>query len=371
MPKPPSPRPRSRSTSPAATNASSTTRSSHMPRSPNGTATNLTLYDKTQWVDNVRTEIVPRVRHSGGQPSASFPPSSAARLVRLCAPGPMSRSPPWRPASSAGPVRVELTRRQCFTSVGARPKTEQRVRIGAERDGKLIALIQEAWGQTSTYEEYAEVTLDPPRAIYSCPNVLTRYRLVEMNINTPCPMRAPGTATGVMALEMAMDEMAEQLGLDPDRVPPAQLCRTVTRTRTCRGRARNCAPATPRRRTLRLVASRRRCRDATASGNWLIGHGMATAFYPSHRAPAAAQAILLCQRHRRRPHRRQRHGPRNLHRHDPARRRCARSADRARAVRTRRYRHAESARFTADRSPWPASATPSSPPAAGAAPEAR
>jgi xanthine dehydrogenase YagR molybdenum-binding subunit len=250
----------------------------------------LTLYDKTQWVDNVRTEI----SHVFGIPE------QAIRVISPFVGGAFgSALRTWPHVTIAAlaarvvgrPVRVELTRRQCFTSVGARPKTEQRVQMGAERDGKLVALIQEAWGQTSTYEEYAEVTLDPPRAVYSCPNVLTRYRLVEMNINSPCSMRAPGTATGVMALEMAMDEMAEQLGQDPiefrlhnyaDRDEDKNLPWSSKELRACYALGAE-----------RFGWSRRSAVPGqNRQGHWLVGHGMATAFYPSHRAPASAQAIL-------------------------------------------------------------------------------
>jgi xanthine dehydrogenase YagR molybdenum-binding subunit len=251
---------------------------------------NLTLYDKTQWVDNVRTEV----SHVFGIPE------QAIRIISPFVGGAFgSALRTWPHVTIAAlaarmvgrPVRLELTRRQCFTSVGARPKTEQRVRIGAERDGKMIALIQEAWGQTSTYEEYAEVTLDPPRAVYSCPNVLTRYRLVEMNINSPCSMRAPGTATGVMALEMAMDEMAEQLGQDPiefrlhnyaDHDEDKNLPWSSKELRACYTLGAE-----------RFDWSRRSAVPGrNRQGHWLVGHGMATAFYPSHRAPATAQAML-------------------------------------------------------------------------------
>jgi xanthine dehydrogenase YagR molybdenum-binding subunit len=251
----------------------------------------LTLYDKTQWVDNVRSEIShvfgiaegnvhvvsPYVGGAFGSALRTWPhvtiAAMAARVV-------------------GRPVRVELTRRECFTSIGARPRTEQRMRIGVDQDGKLLAIIQEAWGQTSTYEEYAEVTLDPPRAVYSCPNVRTHYRLVEMNINSPCPMRAPGTATGVLGLELAMDEMAEQLGVDPvefrlrnyaDRDEDKDLPWSSKELRACYTMGAE-----------RFGWSRRSPEPGrNRKGKWLIGHGMATAFYPSHRAPAAAQAIMF------------------------------------------------------------------------------
>jgi len=250
----------------------------------------LTLYDKTQWVDNVRTEI----SHVFGIPEDSI------RVISPFVGGAFgSALRTWPHVTIAAlaarmvgrAVRVELTRRQCFTSVGARPRTEQRVRLGADSTGKLTSVIQEAWGQTSTYEEYAEVTLDPPRAVYSCPNVLTRYRLVEMNINSPCSMRAPGTATGIMALEMAMDEMAERLGLDPiefrllnhaERDEDKNLPWSSKELRACY------TTGAERFGWSRRASAPGRSRD----GRWLVGHGMATAFYPSHRAPATAQAVL-------------------------------------------------------------------------------
>jgi len=119
-------------------------------------------------------------------------------------------------ARQAGrPVRLELTRRQLYQSTGFRPHTEQHVALGADPDGQLTALIQEAVGQTSTYEEFAEATLDVLASTYACPNRRTTYRLVEMNTNTPCPMRGPGHATGLLAQEIAMDELAAALGMDP------------------------------------------------------------------------------------------------------------------------------------------------------------
>jgi xanthine dehydrogenase YagR molybdenum-binding subunit len=250
----------------------------------------LTLYDKTQWVDNARSEIAhvfgiqedsirvisPFVGGAFGSALRTWPhvtiAAMAARMVGRA-------------------VRVELTRRQCFTMVGARPRTDQRVRLGADASGKLTAVIQEAWGQVSTYEEYAEVTLDPPRAMYTCPNVLTRYRLVEMDINSPCSMRAPGIATGVMALEMAMDEMAEKLGQDPvdfrllnyaDRDEDKDLPWSSNELKACY------RIGAERFGWSRRVATPGR----NVAGRWLVGHGMATAFYPSHRAPASAQAVL-------------------------------------------------------------------------------
>src|SRR5204863_5053812 len=132
----------------------------------------LTLHDKTQWVDNDRAALA----HVFGIPE---------RHVRVLSPyvggafGSALRAWPHVTIAALAarqvgrPVRLELGRRELYTSVGFRPRTEQRVRLGAGRDGALSAVIQEATAQTSTYEEYSETTLDPPRMTYSCPNVLT------------------------------------------------------------------------------------------------------------------------------------------------------------------------------------------------------
>jgi len=250
----------------------------------------LTLYDKSQWVGNVRMEIA----HVFGMPEANI------RVISPFVGGAFgSALRTWPHVTIAAlaarhvrrPVRVELTRRECFTSIGFRPLTVQRVALGAERDGVLSAIIQEATAQTSVYEDYAEATLEPPRTTYTCPNVRTQYRLVEMNTNTPCPMRAPGVATGTLALEIAMDELAEALGLDPlelrlrnyaERDEAAGLPWSSKELRACYelGAERfgwNRRP--PRPRSMR-------------DGHWLIGHGMATAIYHAERSSCSAQATM-------------------------------------------------------------------------------
>jgi xanthine dehydrogenase YagR molybdenum-binding subunit len=250
----------------------------------------LTLYDKTQWPDNDRNEIA----HVFGIPETK---------VRVISPfvggafGSALRTWPHVTVAALAartvkrPVRVELTRRQCYTSIGFRPHTEQRVALGAARDGTLGTIIHEAIGQTGTYEEYAESTLDPARSTYACPNVRTRYRLVEMNTNSPCPMRSPGIATGMLALESAMDEMSVALGMDPlafrirnyaERDEDKSLPWSSKHLRSCYevGAERfGWKDRDPKPRSMRR-------------GGLLVGFGMATAAYPSHRSKAAARAIL-------------------------------------------------------------------------------
>lgn len=170
----------------------------------------LTLWSKTQWVDNERDTI-----------AAIFGiPSANVRVINPYIGGAFGSSlRTWPHVTLAAlavrhvgrPVRLELTRRQLFTSIGFRPHTEQRVALGAAEDGTLLAHIQDAVGQTSTYEEFAEATLDAAQSAHR----RTTYRLVRMHTNTPCPMRGPGHATGLPAQEIAMDELATALGSDP------------------------------------------------------------------------------------------------------------------------------------------------------------
>jgi xanthine dehydrogenase YagR molybdenum-binding subunit len=250
----------------------------------------LTLYDKSQWVDNVRAEIAhvfgmpedkirvisPFVGGAFGSALRTWPHVTVAALA----------------ARQVGrPVQLELTRRHLYTSVGFRPRTIQRVRLAARPDGKLSALVQDAIAQTSVYEEYAERTVDPCRAAYTCPNMRTSYRLVPMHTNTPCPMRAPGIATGVLALEMAMDELAAKLEMDPLELR----LRNYAERDEDKGRPfsskelRACyATAAERFGWNRRSAQPRSMRD----GRMLVGYGMATALYPAERSPASASVTF-------------------------------------------------------------------------------
>jgi xanthine dehydrogenase YagR molybdenum-binding subunit len=166
------------------------------------------------------------------------------------------------------------------------------VALAAETNGKLKAVIQEATAQTSVYEEYAEETLYPPQIAYSCANVRTRYRLVEMNVNSPCPMRAPGIATGVFALEGAMDELAVALGMDPVELRLKNYAE--------RDEDENLPWSSKELRACYRVAAERFGWERRTSGprsmrndGELVGYGMATALFPSMRSPASASATIF------------------------------------------------------------------------------
>ena len=113
------------------------------------------------------------------------------------------------------PVRLVLTRRQMFTAHGYRSKTIQRVRLGADRDGKLLATMHDGQSQTSLIGEFVEPVGLATEIMYSCANVAVTHRVAPLNVAMPTFMRAPGEASGMFALKSAMDELAYVLGLDP------------------------------------------------------------------------------------------------------------------------------------------------------------
>ncbi|HGY2296201.1 TPA: xanthine dehydrogenase family protein molybdopterin-binding subunit [Pseudomonas putida] len=111
-------------------------------------------------------------------------------------------------------VRVTLTRQQMFT-FGYRPRTEQRLRLGADAHGRLLAIAHDALGQTSRFEDFTEHLVEWSGMLYQCDNVALSYRLAPLDVYTPLDMRAPGAASGMIALECAMDELACAAQIDP------------------------------------------------------------------------------------------------------------------------------------------------------------
>jgi xanthine dehydrogenase YagR molybdenum-binding subunit len=186
------------------------------------------------------------------------------------------------------PVKLALPRQAMFSMVGYRTPTIQRVRLGARADGTLTAIDHDAIEQTSTLYEYAEQTTVATRHMYAAPNRRTGHRLVRLDVPTPRWMRAPGEAPGMVALECAMDELAERLGMDPvelrirndPSVEPATGTPFTSRNFVAclrEGAARfGWAGRDPRPR-------RRR------EGNWWVGTGVAGATYPTMAQPSSAR----------------------------------------------------------------------------------
>ncbi len=113
------------------------------------------------------------------------------------------------------PVKLALTRQQMFSLTGYRTPTIQRIRLGADDAGNLVAITHDVVELTSTVDEFAEQTALATRMMYASPNRRTTHRLAKLDLPVPSIMRAPGEAPGMFALESAMDEMAIACGLDP------------------------------------------------------------------------------------------------------------------------------------------------------------
>ncbi|MFB6769205.1 xanthine dehydrogenase family protein molybdopterin-binding subunit [Streptomyces sp. NPDC056337] len=113
------------------------------------------------------------------------------------------------------PVRVVMTRRQMFSLAGYRSPTAQRVRLGADADGRLRALDHRSVSQTSTVYEFVEPSAGVARVMYDAEAHRTANEVVRLDVPSPTFMRAPGEAPGSFAIESALDELAERCGIDP------------------------------------------------------------------------------------------------------------------------------------------------------------
>jgi len=112
------------------------------------------------------------------------------------------------------PVRLTLTREQMF-SFGHRPYTIQRLRLAADESGRLNVFMHDADGETSKFEHFTETVVNWGASLYPAEHRKCTYNLVPLDLYTPLDMRAPGGATGVHALECAMDELSYEVGVDP------------------------------------------------------------------------------------------------------------------------------------------------------------
>lgn len=189
------------------------------------------------------------------------------------------------------PVKLVATRSQGFTIATYRAETRHHVRLGADRQGKLLSLSHEGWELTSRPDPYKVAGTDTSTRLYACPNIWSRVSLVHADRNTPGFMRSPPEVPYLFALESAMDELAVELGKDPVEL------RRINDT--------DCEPIKGLPYTSRALMP---CFDAAAAafgwhrrdprpgsmreGDWDIGWGCAATTYPTHVAPAAVRVAL-------------------------------------------------------------------------------
>jgi xanthine dehydrogenase YagR molybdenum-binding subunit len=273
----------------------------------------LTLWTSNQMIDWTRTGIaktfgVPKEKvhlsspYVGGGFGGKLFPRSDAILAALGA------------RATGRPVKVALQRALMINNTTHRPATIQRVRIGASRDGKISAIAHESWSGDLPGGK-PDGAVQQTRMLYAAPHRMTATRLAVLDLPEGNAMRAPGEATGHMALEVAMDEMAEKLGVDPVQFriindsqvvpddsgpqtgddPQAKKPEAVQNDTKAAGR-----PFSQRQlvECLRAGAdqfgwSRRKPRPGQVrDGDWLIGMGVASAYRGAPVTKSAARVRL-------------------------------------------------------------------------------
>ena len=173
----------------------------------------LTVYDKTQGVQNVQRYLCGVLEMAtdevrvistfvGGAFGSGLRPQFQVVLAALAARA-LKRS-----------VRLVLTRQQMY-GLCYRPAMIQRIALGASADGMLDAITHDALTVTSQYEDFHRQETGWSGLLYKCPNATYAHKPARLDLPTPCDMRAPSAATGIFALECAMDELAAALNLDP------------------------------------------------------------------------------------------------------------------------------------------------------------
>jgi xanthine dehydrogenase YagR molybdenum-binding subunit len=113
------------------------------------------------------------------------------------------------------PVKLVISRSMMFSNVGHRPVTQQRVRLAATPEGKLVSFQHDYVNHTSILDNYEEKCGEATPYLYSVPNLRVSSGLARRNVGTPTAMRGPGAVPGLFATESAMDELAIKLNVDP------------------------------------------------------------------------------------------------------------------------------------------------------------
>jgi xanthine dehydrogenase YagR molybdenum-binding subunit len=189
------------------------------------------------------------------------------------------------------PVKVTLTRPQTFVNVTHRTASVQRIRLGAGRDGRLVALAHESVGHTARYDEFTEQIVDSTRNLYAAENRRTTHRLVRLDLPQSGDMRGPGEAIGMLAFEAAMDELAYRTGLDPIelRVRNEPMVHPETGKPFSTRKLVDCY----REGARRFGWARRPAKPATLrDGRWLVGYGMSAAIRTNFMVPSHARVKL-------------------------------------------------------------------------------
>jgi xanthine dehydrogenase YagR molybdenum-binding subunit len=194
------------------------------------------------------------------------------------------------------PVKIVLARQQMFSTAGRRTQTIQHMQLGSDSSGKLSSLKHDSISETSFVDEFTEPCGVASIMIYDAPDAAITHSVVRLNRGTPCPMRAPGEAPGSFAIEVAMDEMAMKLKMDPiafrlanytEEDPQKKKPFSSKYLKECYQRGAELIGWSHRNPTP----------GELNDGKFLVGYGMATATYPANRSASTAKAILYADGH--------------------------------------------------------------------------
>src|SRR5437899_6413238 len=178
---------------------------------------NLTLYESTQSIFNTRSVLAQMF---------GLPQENVRIVTKFVGSGFGSKLWPWThcPLAAAAarqlgkPVKIVVSRKMMFQTVGHRPRTQQRVRLGATADGKLVSLQHDYVCHKAILDFYHEDCGEATAFHYSVPNLRVAFGRASRNVGSPTAMRGPGAVPGLYATESAMNELADQLKIDPVRL---------------------------------------------------------------------------------------------------------------------------------------------------------
>jgi xanthine dehydrogenase YagR molybdenum-binding subunit len=248
----------------------------------------LTVHDSTQHVYGVRQVLAARLKlpaekirviaqHTGGGFGAKgwvWPhevlAAAAARLVNR-------------------PVKLVLSRANCYSCLGYQPRIAQRMVLGVDAAGRLRALVHDVINTTSISDDFVEFSTEASKSLYATASMHLRHRVERANIAMPTPMRAPVEGPGTWALESAMDELAHALRMDPldlrllnyaEQDPASGEPWSSKKLREAYEEG------------ARLFGWRERPREPRRDGQWIVGQGMASCTMGVFRMPSTAEVRL-------------------------------------------------------------------------------
>jgi xanthine dehydrogenase YagR molybdenum-binding subunit len=174
----------------------------------------LTLYESSQGVVNLRSVLAQMF---------GLPKENVRVITKFVGSGFGSKLWPWTqcPLAAAAarqlgkPVKLVVSRKMMFQTVGHRARTQQRVRLGATPDGKLISLQHDYVYHRSMLDAHHEDCGEATPFQYSVPNLRVTFGRARRNVGATTDMRGPGRVPGLYATESAMNELADQLKIDP------------------------------------------------------------------------------------------------------------------------------------------------------------